>query len=173
MLVRKDILTTKNLVLKPFENEDKNALISLLENPLIKRTYMCPIFKDENEKEKCFLRLKEISLKKDKFFYGIYLNKSLIGFINEVHVENGTIELGYLITPNEWNKGYATEALSASISELFRTGFKTVECGHFEENPASGKVMQKCGMQKIDKTELIDYAGKQHLCIYYGIENKI
>ena len=173
MLVRKDILTTKNLVLKPFENEDKNALISLLENPLVKRTYMCPNFKDEKEKEKCFLRLKEISLKNDKFFYGIYLNKSLIGFINEVHAENDMIELGYLITPNEWNKGYATEALSASISELFRIGFQVVECGHFEENPASGKVMQKCGMKKIDKTEMIDYAGKQHLCIYYRIENKI
>lgn len=173
MLKRKDELITKNLVLKPFENEDKNALISLLENSLIKRTYMCPNFKDENEKEKCFLRLQEMSLKKDKFLYGIYLNKSLIGFINEVTSENDTIELGYLINPNEWNKGYATEALSAAISELFAMGYKAVECGHFQENPASGKVMQKCGMQKIEKTETIDYAGKQHLCIYYRIENKI
>ncbi len=172
MLKRKDELTTKNLVLKPLENEDKNAVFFLLENPLVKRTYMSPVFKDENEKEKFFLKLKNLSHGKERFLYGIYLNKSLIGFINDTTVEKDMVELGYLISPKEWNKGYATEALSASISELFRMGFKAVECAHFEENPASGKVMQKCGMQKIEKTELIDYAGSKHLCIYYRIENK-
>ena len=172
MLVRKDKITTKNLVLKPLENEDRNALISLLEDPLIKKTYMCPNFKNEEERDKCFLRLKEISNGNNKLLYGIYLNKSLIGFINEVTRENDTIELGYLITPKQWNKGYATEALSATISEVFRMGYKVVECGHFEENPASGKVMQKCGMQKIAKTESIEYAGATHLCVYYRLENK-
>lgn len=169
---KKDKLTTKNLVLKPLENADKNALISLLEDPLIKKTYMCPVFKSEEDKNKCFLRLKDISEEKNKILYGIYLNKLLIGFINEVVSYNDTIEFGYLIIPKQWNKGYATEALSATISEAFRMGYKVVECAHFEENPASGKVMQKCGMQKIEKTEIIDYAGSKHLCIYYRIENK-
>ena len=172
MLKRKDELTTKNLVLKPLENEDKNDVFFLLENPLVKRTYMSPVFKDENEKEKFFLKLKNLSHGKERFLYGIYLNKSLIGFINDTTVEKDVVEFGYLISPKEWNKGYATEALSASISELFRMGFKAVACAHFEENPASGKVMQKCGMQKIEKTEIIDYAGSKHLCIYYRIENK-
>ena len=134
---------------------------------------MSPNFKDENEKDSFFLKLKNMSKNNERFLYGIYLNKSLIGIINDCGYNQESIELGYLIAPNEWNKGYATEALSASISELFRIGFQVVECGHFEENPASGKVMQKCGMKKIDKTEMIDYAGKQHLCIYYRIENKI
>ena len=169
---KKDKLTTKNLVLKPLENEDRNALISLLEDPLIKKTYMCPVFKSQEDKNKCFLRLKDISEEKNKILYGIYLNKLLIGFINEVVSYNDTIELGYLITPNQWNKGYATEALSATISEVFRIGYKVVDCGHFEENPASGKVMQKCGMQKIAKTESIEYAGATHLCVYYRLENK-
>ena len=172
MLIRKEKLTTKNLVLKPLQNEDRNALISLLENALIKKTYMCPVFKSEEDKNKCFLRLKDISNGNEKLLYGIYVNKSLIGFINEVCSDDNTIELGYLINPNEWNKGYATEALSIVISEVFRMGYKVVECGHFEENPASGRVMQKCGMQKISKTEEIDYAGSKHLCLYYSIENK-
>ena len=172
MLVRKDKITTKNLVLKPLENEDRNALVSLLEDPLIKKTYMCPVFKSQEDKNKCFLRLKDISEEKNKILYGIYLNKLLIGFINEVVSFNDTIELGYLITPNQWNKGYATEALSTTISEVVRMGYKVVECGHFEEKPASGKVMQKCGMQKIAKTEPIEYAGATHLCVYYHLENK-
>jgi len=169
---KKDKLTTKNLVLKPLENADKNALISLLENPLIKKTYMCPVFNSEEDKNKCFLRLKYISEGKNKILCGIYLNKLLIGFINEVVSNNDTIELGYLITPKQWNKGYATEALSATISEVFRMGYKVVECGHFEENLASGRVMQKCGMQKIAKTETIEYNGTKHICLYYSITNE-
>ena len=172
MLVKKDKITTKNLVLKPLENKDRNILISLLEDPLIKKTYMCPVFKNDEDKDKCFLRLKDISNENNKILYGIYQNKLLIGFINEVVSYNDTIELGYLITPKEWNKGYATEALSAMISEVFRMGYKVVECGHFEENPASGRVMQKCGMHKIAKTETIEYAGTKHLCLYYSITNK-
>lgn len=157
---KKDKLTTKNLVLKPLENADKNALISLLEDPLIKKTYMCPVFKSEEDKNKCFLRLKDISEGKNKILYGIYLNKLLIGFINEVVSFNDTIEFGYLITPKQWNKGYATEALSATISEAFRMGYKVVECGHFEENLASGRVMQNVVCKRSPKLRQLNTMGQ-------------
>lgn len=74
--------------------------------------------------------------------------------------------------PNYWNKGYATEALKVAIKELFRIGYKTVVAGHFVENLASGKVMQKSGMVRINRQEVIEYQGVKHPCIYYAITNK-
>ena len=171
MLDKKKEIITERLVLKSFEDSDKNAVIFLMENELIKKTYMSPNFKDENEKDSFFLKLKNMSKNNERFLYGIYLNKSLIGIINDCGYNQESIELGYLIAPNEWNKGYATEALKAAINELFRLGFKVVECAHFECNPASGKVMQKSGMKRIEKEEIIDYQNIKHKCIYYAIEN--
>ena len=171
-MCRKDTLVTERLVLKSFENKDKEDVIKLLENPLVAKTYMCPVFESEEHKDKFFSRFREISKGKDKLLYGIFLNEKVIGFINEVEKNDEEMELGYVISPNEWNKGYATEALKAVIKELFRIGFKRVVAAHFEINPASGKVMIKGGMQKIDRTEVIEYQGIKHNCVYYAIESK-
>lgn len=172
MLKRKEILTTKNLVLKSIEKNDRNDVFSVFENDLVGKTYMLPVFTDDEAREKFLIRLIENTQKSERFCYGIYCNKSFIGLLNDVSVENDEIEVGYCLHPNYWNKGYATEALEIAIKELFRIGYKTVVAAHFVENHASGRVMQKCGMKKIDKTEVIEYQGSKHQCIYYAINNK-
>ena len=53
----------------------------------------------------------------------------------------------YMLGCNYWNKGYGTEMLKA----VFRFAFEEMEieaitADHMAENPASGAVMQKCGM---------------------------
>ena len=48
-------------------------------------------------------------------------------------------------------------------------GFHTVQAAHFECNPASGKVMQKAGMKKIEKVEIINYQNIEHRCVFYEI----
>ena len=152
--------------------EDSKAdMMLLIDNKDIKRTYMLPDFASEEEKEIFFYRLKAISENLDRFVYGIYLAKKVIGFLNEVSKTSDTIEVGYVIDPSYWNKGYATEAMQLAIKELFRIGYKHVKAAHFEENPASGRVMQKCGMKLISETEDITYRDKVHHCIYYQIDN--
>ena len=59
--------------------------------------------------------------------------------------------------------------LFRSIQELFRIGYRVVRAGLFEENTASSRVMEKCGMIKIDRTDEIEYHGSNHHCIYYEI----
>ena len=172
MLKRNAFLTTKNLILKPIEYCDKNEVFSVFENALVAKTYMVPVFKDEEAREKFLLRLIENTQKVERFCYGIYLNKTFIGLLNDVEVKDDEVEVGYCLHPKFWNKGYATEALKVAIDELFAIGYKTVMAAHFIENPASGRVMQKCGMSKIDKTEVIEYQGSKHPCIYYAITNK-
>ena len=170
MLKRKEQISTTRLVLKSITSQDKEDVIVLLDDPLIKKTYMIPDFVDQDAKEKFFLRLKDFSLDKNRFVYGVYLHNKFIGFLNDVAHNDEEVEVGYFIDSKEWNKGYATEALSAAIKELFAIGFKRVVAAHFESNPASGRVMQKCSMKRIDKTEKIEYRGVQHHCIYYAIE---
>lgn len=57
-------------------------------------------------------------------------------------------ETGYCIARPYWGKGYAAEALRAVIEFMFsRVGLNRIEAYHSVNNPASGAVMRKCGMQ--------------------------
>lgn len=69
-----------------------------------------------------------------------------IGFM-WINCEHRSGEVGYSLARDCWNQGYATEALLA----VLRFGFEAlrlnrIEAQHEISNPASGRVMQKCGM---------------------------
>ncbi|NLV51531.1 MAG: GNAT family N-acetyltransferase [Clostridiales bacterium] len=79
--------------------------------------------------------------------------------------------LGYVIHPQFHGLGYAAEALSAVIIYLFDKGYRQIIAGAFENNVASIRVMQKCGMVQTDKTAMIPYRSEIHRCIYYSIKS--
>lgn len=58
------------------------------------------------------------------------------------------IELAYELGRAYWGRGYMTEAVRAVLDFFFReAGFFRVHCYHADKNPASGRVMEKCGMR--------------------------
>jgi ribosomal-protein-alanine N-acetyltransferase len=75
----------------------------------------------------------------------------LVGTVGLAHIEqeHSQAELGYWIAVDHWSLGYATEASEAVI----RFGFEMLRLNriyahHMLRNPASGRVMEKLGMQK-------------------------
>ena len=168
---KRDLLQTQRLVLKAFEECDRQRLMEIFFSEEIKKTYMIPDFSDEKHAEGLYHKLLDFSRSDDHFVYGIYVENSLIGYVNDCGIKDSTIEIGYVILPDYQRKGFATEAVKACIAELFRMGFDNVIAGFFQENIASCRVMQKCGMHKIDLEEDIEYKGNVHHCLYYGIYN--
>lgn len=70
-----------------------------------------------------------------------------IGFM-WINCEHRTGEVGYSLARDCWNQGYATEALAAVLRFGFETlGLNRIEAMHEVDNPASGRVMEKCGMR--------------------------
>ena len=70
-----------------------------------------------------------------------------IGFM-AWQAEHASVELGYSLARRLWNQGLMTEALRAVLRECFTTlRLNRVEAQHFSRNPASGRVMAKCGMK--------------------------
>jgi len=63
--------------------------------------------------------------------------------------EHASVEVGYSLAKWVWGKGLATEALRAVIDHTFDTmDVNRIEAQHETDNPASGRVMEKCGMMK-------------------------
>lgn len=55
-------------------------------------------------------------------------------------------EVGYWIARPFWGKGICTEAMSLVVDYCIREkGFTTLWGSYFPDNPASGRVMEKCG----------------------------
>ena len=64
--------------------------------------------------------------------------------------EDHRCSFAYMIGEDFWGNGYATEALRAIFAYGFdHLGLLQIEADHFSNNPASGRVMQKLGMQHI------------------------
>lgn len=66
----------------------------------------------------------------------------------KIDQENNVAEIGYVINPNYWNMGIATEAAEAVIDFAFNTmGMNRVEAKFMYGNDASLSVMKKLGMK--------------------------
>lgn len=70
---------------------------------------------------------------------------------------------GYWIAKPYWNQGICTEALKLMLDHICKTtDIKSLISGHFVDNPASGKVMEKCGFVPTGETCIDEnqYQGK-------------
>lgn len=99
-----------------------------------------------------------------------------IGSIGTVEVlqETETVRIAYCIGRTYWNKGIMTEALSAVIKFFFEEAdINRIQAEHDTNNPASGKVMTKCGM-KYEGTHIQAARNQQGLCdiAVYGITKR-
>ena len=71
-----------------------------------------------------------------------------IGFM-WIQRDNAAAEVGYSLSRAYWNRGIMTEALRALLRYGFRSmNLNRIEAQHETDNPASGAVMRKCGMQR-------------------------
>lgn len=64
-------------------------------------------------------------------------------------IEHNKAEIGYILHPSIWGKGYATEIARALIGHAVRDlGFHRVYARADVRNTASWRVMEKAGMQR-------------------------
>lgn len=69
-----------------------------------------------------------------------------VGVIGVFQGEDLAPETGYWIGRDFWGRGFATEALEGALVWASRRwGRRAVMSGHFADNPASGRVLEKAG----------------------------
>ena len=77
-----------------------------------------------------------------------------IGIAQDVDDASDTVELGYYIAREHWGRGIATEAGSVILAYgIGLVGRSRITSGHFADNPASGRVLEKLGFRKTGLSE--------------------
>jgi RimJ/RimL family protein N-acetyltransferase len=75
-------------------------------------------------------------------------NGAIIGGCGVGVLSGADPEIGYWLGVPYWGKGYATEAAHAVIDHAFTDlGYERLEAGARVSNPASRRVLEKCGFQ--------------------------
>ena len=161
---------TPRLSLGEIRECDFDALMAIFKSDAVKATYMVPDLETREAEIKLFERLRDLSLREDRYVFGIFLDSKLIGLLNDTEICGKTIEVGYALHPDYHGRGLATEALGAVIPYLFAEEFDQILAGAFETNTASTRVMEKCGMKRTKMTSETEYRGKTHKCVYYSIK---
>ena len=86
---------------------------------------------------------------------------------------DGNAELGYWIGEPYWNRGYCSEAAKSLVQFAFeKLAVKNIMAEHLSSNPASGRVMQKLGMQHVNQTRKPDRNGKMALIEIYELRKR-
>ena len=145
------MIETERLILRPWQEQDAEDLYTYASNPEVGPPAGWPPHTSvDNSRE----IIKNVLSKPET--YAVCLKDGTpIGSIG-LHLNGSTdmtdrddeCELGYWIGKPYWNRGLCTEALRAMVDYCFNTvGYETLWSDYFVDNPASGRVMERCGFR--------------------------
>lgn len=165
------VLETERLILRPLRMRDAQDIYAYASDPEVARYVLWEphtSLADTRSYIRCMRGLYRRGLPS---CWAAELRESgrVIGTIGFMwySAQNHSAEIGYSFARKEWNRGYATEALQAILASVFTSlSVNRIEAQHDVRNPASGRVMEKCGMKKegvlrqriLNKNEYIDVA---------------
>jgi RimJ/RimL family protein N-acetyltransferase len=141
------VLETERLILRAPRFEDAEAIAALVNDRRIAENTSRIPHPYALADAQAFLTAANTADSGISFLIGTS-NRSIIGCCGIAKLDGETPEIGYWLGVPFWGKGYATEAARAVIDHAFGDlGYDTLLAGARVSNPASRRVLEKCGFQ--------------------------
>ena len=148
----KNMMETKRLLLRPWKEEDAEALYKYAKDPDIGPIAGWPVHTSvENSRE---IIQKVLSAPET---YAVVLKETgepvgsvglMVGEWSNLEIGADEGEIGYWIGKPYWGQGLIPEAVRRCIRYGFEDlGLKTLWCGYFDGNEKSRRVQEKCGFR--------------------------
>lgn len=171
LATHQDTIETERLLLRRWKLSDAEALYKYACDPEVGPHAGWPPHKSVEESK---MIIREVFT--NDFTWAIVLKETnepigCIGYYpfgkSNIEIGKNDAEVGYWMGKPHWNKGYCTEALQAMIHYCYeKKNFQTIWADFFIDNPASGRVMEKCGFTD---------TGKKNYCsnLYHGEDRPV
>lgn len=145
-------MQTERIILRPWLESDAAALFKYASDPDVGPRAGWPPHKSVEESREV---IKNFFSNEDTWAIELKETLEIIGCVgylpasvSNLRIKDDEAEVGYWIAKPYWGKGICTEALRLVIDCCFNVkNFTTIWGDYFPENPASGKVMEKCGFK--------------------------
>ena len=166
-----DTIVTERLLLRRWKLSDADALYKYACDPEVGPHAGWPPHKNVEE-SKMIIR----ELFTNDYTWAVILKETnepigCMGYYpfgkSNIEIGENDAEVGYWIGKPHWNNGYCTEALQAMIHYCYeKKHFQTLWADFFVDNPASGRVMEKCSFTD---------TGKENYCsnLYHGEDRPV
>lgn len=143
-------LETERLSLRPFDINDASTVQKFAGNINVAKTTLNIPHPYEDGMAEAWIEIQEKRWTDDDLVNFAIINKrtnQLMGVVGLVGRSEKAGGIGYWIGEPFWGKGYCTEATKALIDFCFKSlNIERLEAEYLVTNPASGRVMEKCGM---------------------------
>ena len=145
------LLETDRLILRKFKYSDAEYMFKNWgSDPKVIKFLCWPTHSDVNVSQKIINNWIE-EYNNNIYNWAIELKSihEAIGAISIVELDQASeaFEIGYCISSRYWNEGFTSEAFKAVINYLFKeVHINRIAAKHDIDNPASGRVMKKCGL---------------------------
>lgn len=141
-------LETERLILRKFTKDDIQAIYDIYSDQEVNRFLpWFPVKTMEEAREVFEEHYAHIYNQPRGYRYAVCLKGENVP-VGYVHVgTDDSFDLGYGLRKEFWRRGLMTEAAKAVIGQVKRDGFPYLTATHDVENPHSGDVMRKLGMQ--------------------------
>ena len=141
-------LETKRLILRRFSEADTESLYLLLKDETVNR--FLPWFPAKTlDEAKTFLEDRFVANYRQATGYHYAVCRKSddkpIGYIN-ISMDD-SFDFGYALRREFWHSGIMTEACAAVVTRLKKDGISYITATHDVNNPKSGSVMKRLGMQ--------------------------
>ena len=144
-------METERILLRPWEESDAEILFKWAKDPEVGPRAGWPPHKDVDESREIIRNIFS-----GEGMWAVVLKETgepigCVGYLpagaSNLKIAPDEGEVGYWIAKPYWNQGICTEALQLVIDHCFQEkGFKMLWGTFFTSNPASGRVMEKCGV---------------------------
>ena len=169
------VMETNRLLLRPWRERDAEALFKYASNPDVGPRAGWPPHKTVKESKEIIRTVFH-----NDTTWAIELKETgepigCIGYLPsdgcKIPARDGEPLVGYWIAKPYWNQGICTEALQAMLDHIRNTtDYKSLISGHFIDNPASGRVMEKCGFVATGETYFDETQYQGEGKPYQGVE---
>ena len=140
------VLRTERLVLRPPRLEDAETIAALVNDRRIAQNTARIPHPYALADAQAFLTAVAASEREAVFV--VTLRGKVIGCCGIEQRDGEGAEIGYWLGVAFWGQGYATEAARAVIDHAFHDlGYKVLHAGARVSNPASRRVLEKCGFE--------------------------
>ena len=147
------VVETPRLILRPLRKSDARDLFSWCSDPEVAVYVLWEPHQSLSETRSYIRYIRRLYREGRPSSWGLVDRESqqVIGTIGLMFYspENRSCEIGYSLSRFFWGRGLMTEAVSAFIHLFFHhLDLNRIEAQHDIRNPRSGRVLEKCGMQR-------------------------
>lgn len=161
-------LKTTRLILRPQDDSDAPALFAILSDARAMRFWNRSTI-GRLDVVKGLMREQQDAMAQGLCCYWTLMREDeAIGSIDLSLIRDGSAELGFLLRPDRWDQGFASEAVGAVIAyALGPLSLMRLAAAVQTENRAAARVLEKNGFSQVQQRAVTLPGGDSRVCGFY------